>query len=123
MRKAEISECELVAMKCVWDAEEPVTCAEVIERLKNDFGREYAETTVYTFLKNLKTKGFIDSYKKGITFYVPIRDRDQFRDSQLLKTADFWFDGSATKLVMALLDAKGLSKKEKKELKDTISKL
>ncbi|MBQ9199109.1 MAG: BlaI/MecI/CopY family transcriptional regulator [Lachnospiraceae bacterium] len=120
MRKAEISDCELVAMKCVWDADEPVTCSYVIEQLKTVYDRDYAETTVYTFLKNLKTKGFIDSYRKGITYFVPKRDRNKFRDEQLIKTEKFWFDGSTAELITALLNAKELSDKEKADIKKAV---
>ena len=44
MRKAEISECELVAMKCVWDAGEPVRIGEnAIEHLLRRFPVEREE--------------------------------------------------------------------------------
>ena len=99
MRKAEISECELIVMKCVWDAGEPVVCSTVIEKLKKDYDIDYAETTVYTFLKNLKNKGFIDSYKKRITFFVPIVDFEEFRKKQVKKFIDFWFDGDKDKFI------------------------
>lgn len=120
MRKAEISDCELVAMKCVWDAGEPVTCSYVIEKLKTDFGREYAETTVYTFLKNLKTKGFIESYKNGITFFKPKRDFIEFRKAYMKKTLDFWFDGSPSELIATLLEVQKLDEKELKNVKKAI---
>lgn len=99
MRKAEISECELIVMKCVWDAGEPVVCSTVIEKLKTDYGINYAETTVYTFLKNLKRKGFIDSYKKGITFFVPIVDFVEYRNKTIKNFIDFWFDGNKDKFI------------------------
>ena len=73
MRRNELSECELIVMKCVWDGNGDITCAEVIEKLKTKYGLDYAETTVYTFLKNLKNKGFIETYKNRITRFKPIR--------------------------------------------------
>lgn len=123
MRKAEISDCELVAMKCVWDAGEPVTCAYVIEKLRDDYGRDYAETTVYTFLKNLKAKGFIESFKNGITYYKPKRELTEFRGSYLNKMVDFWFDGSVSNFLSALLDVKSLDEKEIKDVKKVIKNI
>ena len=51
------------------------------------------------FLKNLKRKGFIDSYKKGITFFVPIVNFEEYRNKTIKKFIDFWFDGDKDKLV------------------------
>lgn len=48
-------------MKCVWDAGEDVTCAQIKEVLKEKYELDYKDTTVYTFLSNLKKKGFVDS--------------------------------------------------------------
>lgn len=120
MRKAEISECELVAMKCVWDAGEPVTCAYVIDKLKTDYQREYAETTVYTFLKNLKTKGFIESYKKGITYYKPKRSLDEFRSAYMKKMLDFWYDGSIADMLSTLFEVHETDDKELKAVKKVV---
>ena len=72
-RTTEISQCELTVMKCIWDLKSEVTCAQVMEKLKEDYGLIYKDTTVYTFLKNLINKGFVTSEKKGITYYTPVR--------------------------------------------------
>lgn len=122
-KRSELSECELITMKCIWDAAEPITCHEIMEKLKNGYGLVYKDTTVYTFLKNLREKGFVDSYKKGVTYYMPKRDEQSFRDEQLKKTKDFWFNGSAPMLVSALFQAKQMSQKEKDELKRMIDEL
>lgn len=123
MRRSELSECELITMKCIWDAKEPVTCHEIMEKLRNVYGMIYKDTTVYTFLKNLKMKGFVDSYRKGVTFYVPIRDEIAYRDDQLRKTENFWFEGSSPKLVAALFQMKEMKQEEKEDLKRLIDEL
>ncbi len=123
MRRSELSECELTTMKCVWDAGEPVTCQWIMDKLKRDYGLEYKDTTVYTFLKNLKDKGFVSSYRQGITYFQPIRDEKEFRDAQLAKAEKFWFEGSSVKLVSALFQMKKISKEEKEELKRMIDEL
>ena len=121
--RSELSECELAAMKCVWDAEEPVTCQQVIERLRTEYGMDYKDTTVYTFLNNLKAKKFITSKRKGLTYYKAIRSEEEYRNEQLVMTEKFWFGGSPAKLVSALLQGKKVSKEEKEELKRLIDEL
>lgn len=123
MRKAEISECELTTMKCVWDAGEPVTCQYVLETLRDKYGMVYKDTTVYTFLKNLKTKGFIDSKKNGITYFYPIRDEIEFRDKQLKKAQTFWFGGSFVNHVTALCKLQKLTKEDKEEIQKMLDEM
>ena len=67
---SELSDCELATMKCIWDAAEPISAQEIMEQLKIVYGLEYKDTTVYTFIKKLKEKGFVDSYRKGVTYYL-----------------------------------------------------
>lgn len=123
MKRAELSECELITMKCIWDAKEPVTCQEVMATLRSKYDLDYKDTTVYTFLKNLRMKGFVDCYRKGVTHYVPIRDEIEYRDEQLRKTENFWFQGSSPRLVAALFQMKKMSKEEKENLKRMINEL
>lgn len=123
MRRSELSECELITMKCIWDEKEPTTCHEIMDKLRNEYGLDYKDTTVYTFLKNLKMKGFVDSYRKGVTFYLPIRDEVEYRNEQLRRMEKFWFQNSASKMMAALFQAKPLSKEEKEELKRMIHEL
>ena len=123
MRRSELSECELIVMKCVWDGNGNITCAEVIEKLKTKYGLDYAETSVYTFLKNLKNKGFLETYKDRITRFKPIRSEEEYRDAMLKKSIDFWFDGSTSQLVSAAVKTKKINDKEKSELQKIVKKL
>lgn len=121
-KRSELSECELVTMKCVWDAKEPVTCQEVITELKTVYGLEYKDTTVYTFLKILKQKGFIDSYRKGITFYQPIRDEVEYREGVLRKMLDFWFKNSTGDMLAAISQMSEFTKEERETLEKLAAK-
>jgi predicted transcriptional regulator len=94
-----------------------------MDTLREEYGLEYKDTTVYTFLKNLKEKGFVDSYRKGLTYFFPIRDEEEYRNEQLKKTEKFWFNGSSSKLLSALFQTKEMSQEEKDELKRMINEL
>ncbi len=86
IKRSELSECELTIMKCVWDAKEPITCSQIMAELKAKYDLEYKDTTVYTFLKNLKNKGFVDSERNGLTYYSSLRSEDEYRTELLKKT-------------------------------------
>ena len=123
MRRSELSECELIVMKCVWDGGGDITCSEIVDKLKNKYGLDYAETTVYTFLKNLKKKGFIDTYKDRITRFKPIKSEAEYRNASIASSIDFWFDGSTSQLISAAIKAKRLTAKEKTAIKEIAAKL
>ena len=122
-RRSELSECELITMKCIWDAKQPVTCQEVMEQLRAVYGLDYKDTTVYTFLKNLKDKGFVDSYRKGLTYYMPLREEEAYMKEQLEKNKRFWFGNSTVKMVHALFETEEVSEQEREELKRMIDEL
>ena len=119
-KREELSEYELVTMKCIWDAGEPVTCQEIMERLRNEYGLDYQDTTVYTYLKKLKMKGFISSYKRGVIFFEAVRQEEEYRNEQLEKTKQFWFKGSRRIMVAAIFEAGPFSAEEKEEIKKAI---
>ena len=121
-KKSELTDCELTAMKIVWDAEEPITCPEVISILSSKYGLNYKETTVYTFLKNLKEKGFIDSYRKGITYFVPLRSEAEYRAEELRKACKFWFNGSLPEFIVTLAEVENVDPADIEKLKKAVKK-
>ena len=119
-RTTEISQCELTVMKCIWDLKGEVTCAQVMTKLKEDYGLTYKDTTVYTFLKNLINKGFVSSEKKGITYYTPIRSEVDYRTDILKQAKKFWFNESVADFVDAVIKLDGVSAEEKAKIKDMV---
>lgn len=119
-RTTEISQCELTVMKCIWDLEGEVTCAQVMEKLKEDYNLTYKDTTVYTFLKNLINKGFVSSEKKGITYYTPVRSEKDYRTDILKQAKKFWFKDSAADFVDAVLKLDKVTADDKAKIKAMI---
>lgn len=119
-KKSELTECELNIMKCVWDAGDPVTCPEIMARLLEEYELDYKDTTVYTFLKNLKLKGFVTSERKGMTYYKATRDEKEYRNDMLERTRKFWFNGSTAKLIAALIEMEDMTEEEKAEIRKVV---
>ena len=120
---AELTDCELATMKCVWDAKENITVPEIVEKLKENYGLDYKPTTVYTFVKKLYDKGFVDYFKRGVKFYYPVRTEEDYIQSELKRTREFWFDGSRAELLSALFKDEQITEEEKKELNNLIEGL
>ncbi len=89
MNLTELSDCELLVMKCLWDVETPMSVSELIERIQSVYSKIYKETTVYTFLKRLRDKGYVSSYKKGASYFMPVVSEKDYLDGYAKRLSDF----------------------------------
>lgn len=98
INKGKLTNAEKVVMKAVWDGEGTVTCREVIDRLNSKYGHDYADTTVYTFLKNIRRKGYIVSQRKGVNVFEAVKSKEEFIEEEIGEFLDFWLDNDKEKL-------------------------
>ena len=87
MRKAvtrELSACETLIMKVVWDAKEDIAVQELIVQLKEQYGKDYARTTVVTFLGKMADKGFVSTHRRGKNAFVHAEKNEDAYKSKLL---------------------------------------
>lgn len=109
----ELSGCETLIMKAVWDAEEDIALQELIEVLRVRFNKDYARTTVATFLTRLIDKGYVTTYRKGRVSYThAIKDEAEFKQRLLREELSFWFQGSEAALLSALCEGKTFTQEE-----------
>ncbi|MBQ9199416.1 MAG: BlaI/MecI/CopY family transcriptional regulator [Lachnospiraceae bacterium] len=100
-----LTNAEKIVMLCVWEAEVPVTCKDVINRLSLSYGRNYADTTVHTFLKNIMNKGYISLISKKVNYYKANIDKETFVKEEINAMCNLLFGN------------------DKEKMKDVISKL
>lgn len=87
------------------------TAAEVMDQLTD----ERSDSTVRTQLRVLEQKGHVRHEEEGLRYvYLPAVPRHAARRSALRHVMDTFFEGSAEKVVAALLggDARGLTEDE-----------
>ena len=65
----ELTNTEQVIMKCIWEIGDNVAVADLLERLKTEYGKEYARTTISVFMSYLRDKGYV-TYEKRSHAYV-----------------------------------------------------
>ena len=97
------------------------TANEVMEELPGD----PSYSTVRTQLRVLEEKGHVRHEEQGLRYvYVPVVSRQTARKSALRHLMDTFFDGSAEKVVAALLGGEGarLSKDELERLAELLAK-
>jgi predicted transcriptional regulator len=120
----EISGCETLIMKIVWDSESDISTPELINALRARYGKDYARTTVVTFLQRLADKGFVKTYRKGRVAYVhPLKTEKEYTSKFLNEAEEFWFQGDTSHLMAALCDTKKLSRDEIGRIREMLDDL
>lgn len=119
---SELSPCEALIMKLIWEAPQDMAVQELIDKLREDHEKEYARTTVVTFVGKLKDKRFVDTIRKGKTALIhPLRSRDDYRIEVLKEEADFWYNGDVFEMISSLIESQDLTEDQVKKLKKALT--
>lgn len=119
-----LSACETIIMKAIWDTGEDISIPDLIELLRAKYNKDYARTTVVTFLLKLSDKGFVRTYRKGKLSYAhPIKSEEEYREKLISEDVDFWFKGSTLNLLSALCNCGKISKKKAERIRGILDEL
>jgi predicted transcriptional regulator len=111
---------ELEIMKVIWSRGQ-ATVREVYDGLRQH--RTVAYTTVQTMMNILETKGHLKKEPGDkAQVYVPVRPQQAVVKSMVREFVERVFDGSARPLLVHLLNEKGLTDRERKELQRLLDK-
>jgi predicted transcriptional regulator len=111
---------ELEIMKAIWSRGQ-ATVRDVHDALLER--RKVAYTTVQTMMNILETKGHLKKEPGDkAQVYVPVRPQQAVVRSMVRDFVERVFDGSARPLLVHLLNEKGLSERERKELQRILDK-
>jgi predicted transcriptional regulator len=121
-RRTELSETELEVLKALWAAGSG-TVRELHEQLTTQ-GRQWAYTTVLTFLMRLEAKGYVASEKSGVAHvFRPVVSREKLLRQKLVNLAEELCDGTATPLVRALVEGQRFSPDEIDQFRRLVDEL
>jgi predicted transcriptional regulator len=110
-RHSSIGENELDLLKMLWE-HGPGTVRE-INAFSRQQGRHWAYTTVLTMLQRLQSKGFVTSDKSGVAHvFRPVVTREKLLRRRLKDLANQLCEGTATPLVMALVEGERFTAEE-----------
>jgi BlaI family transcriptional regulator, penicillinase repressor len=115
------TELELEILKVLWE-QPPLPVREVRERLEHA-GRPLAHTSVITMLNIMHRKGYLRRKKDGKAFlFSPRVGRDQVAGGIVGDLLSRVFDGSASAMVLNLLETADLDSEELSELRRLITR-
>lgn len=114
-----LGESELVIMKALWQAGEPVNAPRINAAVA---GRGWKRTTVSTFLTRLTDKGALTCEKRdGQYYYAPALSEEEYRRSRTGRLIADLYGGSARDLAAALFTEGNLSEEDVRELRAIIN--
>jgi predicted transcriptional regulator len=121
-RNQDVTEAELALLQALWDGG-PATIRQLVERVYQQRGTSvYA--TVQKLLDRLETKGCVVRDRGGpVHVFRASIDRDELIGRRLRAVADSLCGGSLSPLLTHLVEGKGLSEKERRELRALVEKL
>ena len=57
--REELSVCEAPIMKIIWESNPDISVPELVKQLNEQYGKEYARTTVVTFLTRMQERDIL----------------------------------------------------------------
>ncbi len=118
MDKYFLSTAETMIMKAIWDSQgRRINTCDLILILKENYGKEYARSTVMTFLQKLSYKGFIRCKREGKNSYIEILKEEEGYVAELINNQiDFWYEGNVANAISALIERDKISKRDLKQI-------
>ena len=114
----ELSVCEAPIMKIIWESNPDISVPELVKQLNEQYGKEYARTTVVTFLTRMAGKGYITTQRRGRISYVhAIKSEQEYTQQLAQKEIEFRFHGSMAEFAQTLCAAAPLTHEECQKLR------
>ena len=124
MNKEVLTTSEINIMKGVWSSDHDLNIAELVDTINRITEKEYARTTIVTFLTRLELKGFVTTVRKGRLSYVhAVIPEEEYKSMLARRETDFWFDGNAAGYLAALFSGRKIGKEEMKTIEETLQAL
>jgi len=113
---------ELEILKVLWD-HSPLSARDVRDRLKEQSGRDLAYSSVITMLNIMVRKGYLARRKDGKAFlFTPRVQRESVAGEMTGDLLSRLFDGSASAMVLNLIETADLDAEELAELRRLITR-
>ncbi|HJZ93548.1 MAG TPA: BlaI/MecI/CopY family transcriptional regulator [Gemmataceae bacterium] len=117
-----ISETEQAVLKVLWDLDR-ATVRGVLAAL-NDQGHSWAYTTVQTLLTRLMAKGYVAVDRGGPAHvYRAAVSRNELLQQRLTDLADTFCEGTASPLMLALVEGSELTPEDIARLREMLDRL
>ena len=124
MKFQNLTNCEELVMKTVWDSEEELSLMEIMQRVNDKYHKEWKPQTVSTFLARLVRKGYLRHYRQGrVFFYQILVPLDEYKGQLTNDYVTFWNHDNADEFLCALANERPLRQDEVERIQKMIDGL
>ena len=117
----ELSECEVLVMKVIWQSKEVLSIQEISASLSQRYNKDWKPQTISTFLSRAVKKGYLEMRRRGRSFfYYPLVTEAEYGRREIVKCVDNWGDGQLGNLIASFAKTKGLSREEKDYIREML---
>ncbi len=100
----ELTKAEETIMYCIWKLGNNVCTTDIMTCLKENYGKEYVNTTLCVFMSYLRKKKYVGYHKHGNTYlYYPLVTRQEYRKRQIEQLLNGCFEGSVVALFKTII--------------------
>lgn len=122
--KEAIGDRMMLIMQCLWEAGRDETVAEITEQLNKKCGSNLSRSGMYSMLRLLVEKGYLEELPKKpreqVCFRVLVSE-EEYRVREIKRLNSSVFRGSASALFATFLKS-GISQEELNEIKEILNK-
>ena len=120
MLENDLTNIEMLIMKCVWDTPEELALSQLVAMVNERFDKDWRPQTISTYLAHLVRKKYLSMHRSGKVFlYHPEVTEEEYRSSQMDELVHYWGDpGTPTQFLSALFKKGSKEKKSDKSVED-----
>lgn len=114
MIQEELTDCEVLVMKVIWENDEVMSIQEITSRINQRYKKDWKLQTVSTFLSRAVKKGYLEMKRSGRSFlYYPLVTEEEYGKREIVKCVEDWGSGRLGNLIASFAETKKLSEEEK----------
>lgn len=119
--KNELTNAELLVMKCIWDSTQDMVLSEVVAIVNDRYEKDWKPQTVSTYLAHLVQKNFLKMERNGkIYTYHPLVAEADYKNKEMNAFVKFWGGGSPSEFLSAFFKENKVEKQELENLQNII---
>lgn len=123
MLENELTNIEMLVMKCIWDTPTELSLSELVGMINDRFQKSWKPQTISTYLAHLVRKEFLTMRRQGKVFlYHPEVTEQEYRTAQLDELANYWSFSTPREFLSAVLPA-DMSERDMGDLREMIHEL
>lgn len=124
MELEELTDCEILVMKVIWNSSEVMSIQEIASKINQIYKKDWKIQTVSTFLGRIVKKGYLEMKRNGRTFeYYPKVTEEEYGKHEIAKCVEVWGRGKIENLIASFAGTKKLTEEEKEHIRNLIDNM